>query len=87
MPYKADHVWDFTDYCSASLSSLTNMMREKNYCLVGCNITGVNAFFVRGDLAGDGFLQPFSAENHYEPARCRMTPGFVSGYPAGFRME
>jgi hypothetical protein len=83
MPYKADFVWGFTDYCSASLTALERLMRSKNYSLVGCNITGVNAFFVRDDLAGESFLAPFTAENHYEPARYWMTPGFVSGYPPG----
>jgi hypothetical protein len=29
----------------------------------------VNAFFVRNDLCGAAFAEPFTAENHFEPAR------------------
>jgi len=43
------------------------------YSLVGCDLTGINAIFVRSDLVGDNFLQPFTAENHYEPARHGLT--------------
>ena len=39
------------------------------YALVGCDIAGVNAFFVRRDLCGDRFCAPYTAENHYEPMR------------------
>lgn len=39
------------------------------YSLVGCDIIGVNAFFVRNDLVNDNFVSPFTAENHYEPPR------------------
>jgi hypothetical protein len=85
MAYKSDHVWDFTDHHGASLTALERLMRAKDYSLVGCNITGINAFFVRNDLLEDKFLAPFTAENHYEPARHWMSPGFVSGHPPGFR--
>jgi hypothetical protein len=60
---------------------------EKNvdgYCLVGCNITGTNAFLVRKDLVADHFLEPFTAENHYEPARYYLT-SFSSGHPASYK--
>jgi hypothetical protein len=52
------------------------------YALVGCNFTGVNAFFVREDLCGDRFAQPFTAENHYEPTRYGLA--FRSAHPPGF---
>ena len=39
------------------------------YALVGCDLAGTNAFFVRDDLVGDRFVAPFTAENHYEPVR------------------
>jgi hypothetical protein len=42
---------------------------RKGYALVGCNITGANAFFVRRDLVQDRFCARFTAENHYEPPR------------------
>lgn len=69
MPYNAHHAWDGSDHYGASLTAFTALMADKGYSLVGCNLSGVNAFFVRNDLLGDRFLQPFSAETHYEPAR------------------
>ncbi len=54
-------------------------LKEKAYLLVGCNLAGVNAFFVRSDLVGDMFLEPYSAENHYEPARYHLV-GITSGH-------
>jgi hypothetical protein len=87
MPYDPDHVWDGTDYCSASLSSFERLMRAKGYSLVGCNITGINAFFVRSDLAEGKFLAPFTAERHFEECRYWMTPGFVPGNPFGLRLK
>ena len=55
----------------ASLKALEELGAEKGYSLVGCTLTGVNAFFVRNDLLGDHFAAPYTAENHYEPFRFR----------------
>ena len=44
-------------------------LSEKGYRVVGCNYAGANAFFVRDDLAGNHFLDPATAEEHYEPPR------------------
>jgi len=76
MKYNPKHTWDSTDYMGASLKSFEYLFNDKGYSLVGCNITGSNAFFVRKDLVGDRFQQPFSAENHYEPARHLLTAAF-----------
>jgi hypothetical protein len=67
--YKPDAVWDGTMAFSASLKSLELLAQRKGYVLVGCTFTGINAFFVRQDLAGDHFYAPFTAEEHYEPPR------------------
>jgi hypothetical protein len=61
--------WDGSNFFGASLGALEALGREKGYSLVGCSLAGVNAFFVRDDLVGDKFCVPFTAENHYEPAR------------------
>jgi hypothetical protein len=58
-----------TLYFGASLAALVKLARHKGYSLVGCSVTGVNAFFVRDDLVGDQFCEPLTAENHYEPPR------------------
>ena len=64
--------WNGTIYYGASLRRLEEIGRESGYCLVGCNLAGVNAFFVRADLVGNKFCEPFTAENHFEPARYAM---------------
>lgn len=70
VPYRPDGVWRGTTRFGASLKALENIGRSGGYSLVGCDIFGVNAFFVRDDLVGnDLFLAPFTAENHYEPPR------------------
>ena len=80
--YNASHKWERDDYFGASLKFLESNL--KDYYLVGCNITGTNAFFVRKDLTKDNFFEPFSAENHYEPARYFLIP-FPSGHPASYK--
>ena len=80
LDYDATHTWKKDDCFGASLKFLEVNLAQKGYCLVGCNLAGVNAFFVRQDLVQDLFLSPFTAENHYEPARY-----YLSGYQAGHR--
>jgi hypothetical protein len=84
MRYNPGHVWDLSDYFGASLKSFERLFAARGYSLVGCSITGANAFFVRNDLVGDKFCQPFTAENHYEPPRYWLTQGFISGRIANF---
>ena len=73
--------WDGSTFFGASLGALEVLGREKGYSLVGCCLSGVNAFFVRDDLVGDKFCAPFTAENHYEPPRFELS-GSV-GHRAG----
>ena len=80
LDYDATHTWKKDDCFGASLKFLEVNLAQKGYCLVGCNLAGVNAFFVRQDLVQDLFLSPFTAENHYEPPRY-----YLSGYQAGHR--
>jgi hypothetical protein len=82
--YNPHHQWDRSDYAGASLKALELLLRAKGYRLVGCNIVGSNAFFVRKDLAGDHFKEDDTAEAHYEPARYWIISGFMSGHPANF---
>jgi hypothetical protein len=67
--YEPDRVWDGSFYYGASLKALEKLAAELNYLLVGCDLSGSNAFFVRKDLCGDHFLTPYDAETHYEPPR------------------
>jgi hypothetical protein len=77
--YKADHIWRQNDYFGASLAALERVARKKGYALVGCNLAGANAFFVRQDLAEGKFQAPFTAENHYQPARYFLWQLYVAG--------
>ncbi len=67
--YDANRTWAGKSHFGASIKSLEILGKKKGYKLVGCNFTGLNSFFVREDLVKDNFLQPFTAESHYEPSR------------------
>ena len=57
----------------SSLKAITEVAAAKGYRLVGTNIVGANAFFVRDDLAGDRFADPATSEALYNPARYHLT--------------
>jgi hypothetical protein len=86
MSYDPDHRWDGTNYFGASLSAYTDLLASRGYALVGCNLAGVNAFFVRADLTADIFEAPFEPEHHYEPPRYYLLAHFaqLSGHPPRF---
>lgn len=50
MPYKADHIWDGTEYYGASIDAMYLLGRSLGYSLVCVDNLGVNLFFVRDDL-------------------------------------
>ncbi len=80
MAYDRNHRWRQDDNYGASLKFLESRLTE--YRLVGCNITGSNAFFVREGLEAS-FTEPFSAERHFQPCRfdlCRMQMGHSPAY-------
>jgi hypothetical protein len=84
MKYNSSYIWKKDDCFGASLKYLEILFSEKGYSLVGCNITGANAFFVRNEFVKDNFESPFSAEKHFEPARYYLTTGFKLGYPPAY---
>ncbi|MGF1599222.1 MAG: hypothetical protein ACFCVK_20290 [Acidimicrobiales bacterium] len=69
--YHAEAVWTEGNYFGASLSTMQQIGEDKGMVLVGCDLSGVNAFFVDRAEAGH-FAGPFTAEHHYEPARYPM---------------
>ncbi len=79
--YQERFRWKENTYFGASLKALELLAERKGYHLVGCCFAGVNAFFVRADLCGTHFCEPYTAENHYEPARYWMLR--TAGYPPG----
>lgn len=82
VPYAPTAIWDGTNWSGASLKALEYLGNEKGYCLVGCNYTGVTAFFVRRDCIRDQFAEPFTSENHYEPPRFFVR--MPNGHPPNF---
>jgi hypothetical protein len=82
-PYVEQAVWDGTFAYGASLKALENKAREAGYSLVGCELSGSDAFFVRDDLLGDRFLAPYTAEQHWEPLRMGLDArtGHAPAYP------
>lgn len=65
MPYNPEHTWDGSDLCGASLSAMEKLGNKLGFQLVGTNMNGANAFFVRKDIAGNLFPKPATAENLY----------------------
>lgn len=84
-PYDSRGIWDVTQDQGASLKAYESLGRKFGYSLVGCDITGLNAFFVRDDLLGDNFVAPFTSENHYECPRYFLTRRL--GHPSKFYGE
>jgi hypothetical protein len=82
VPYQSNASWNRSNYYGCSLKALEMLGRQKGYTLVGCNYTGVTAFFVREDLLGNHFADPYTSENHYEPPRyfVRMPNGHTPAF-------
>ncbi len=51
-PYSPEFRWDGSDFFGASLGAMRTLGAEKGYVNVHNDSAGVNAFFVRSDLAG-----------------------------------
>ncbi len=66
-PYDPHAKWDKTNYAGASLEALVRLGQRKGYQLVGCDISGSNAFFVSEQ--GEKFYHPATSEALYEPQR------------------
>lgn len=58
-------------YHGASLTALARLGERKGYDLLGCDSAGVNAFFVRSDLARSAGLSPLSVRAAWRPSRLR----------------
>lgn len=82
MAYNEKHVWDGSDWQGASLKALELLGRDLGYQLVGTNLSGSNAFFVKKELAGNLFIKPATAEELYNPFRIILT--YQSGHPSRF---
>ena len=83
--YDPHHAWTGTDYMGASLAAIEEVAGRKGYVLVGTNMTGANAFFVRKDLVGIGWPVG-GVKVLYNPPRYWLTLDLYSmvGHPADF---
>ena len=79
MGYNSEHIWNGDEWFGASLRSLEVLGNDKGYQLVGTNLTGTNAFFVKRELTGDKFYKPATAMELYSPEN-DMRP-VQPGYP------
>jgi hypothetical protein len=75
VPYQPDRSWDGSNLFGASLKILEEIGHEKRMSLVGCDLMGVNAYFVADECLGDHFAEDRSAEFHYQPPRFRFVRG------------
>ncbi len=89
--YNKKHRWDYSDWQGASLKAMEILGREKGYVLVGTNLNGSNAFFVREDLySKDRFSDMDTAEELYNPYRSDLkfkTPGHRAKYCLALQEE
>ena len=79
--YAPAHRWRNDDYQGYSLMALVSGLADR-YTLLTCTLSGVNAFFVRNDLAHQFKIYP--VEDVYQPARYHRLK-LVSGHPASLR--
>ena len=80
MNYDQNEEWDFTDHYGASLYAFEKMLRNKSYELVGCNITGANAFFIRKSEIGLKFEENSSSKYHFIDGRYWLKNAFSKDY-------
>jgi hypothetical protein len=69
LPYDPAHSWAQDDYQGASLARILSKL-DGRYTLVCCNVSGVNAFFVRNDLANA--FPVYSPEALFQPPRYHL---------------
>ena len=84
MPYNEKHIWDGSDCQGASLKALELLGTELGYQLVGTNLNGVNAFFVKQELAKHLFVEPATAEMLYNPFRFIAGQRYNNGHPSAY---
>jgi hypothetical protein len=81
IPYNEHHIWDGSDLMGMSLQTATDLAESLGYQLVGTNLNGVNAFFVRKDLVKNLFAES-SIANLYNAFRPYI--GFPKGHEAKY---
>lgn len=68
VPFDPAKFWDGSNWFGAGLKTMELIGTAKGMHLVGCDLTGTNAFFVTAEETQGRFRAPFTAEAHYQPA-------------------
>jgi hypothetical protein len=76
--YNPGHYWTQDDYYGSSLQTFVDLL--EGYKLVCCNLSGVNAFFVRKDLAKK--FTSYSVEELFLPPRNYLAHKLAGGPPS-----
>lgn len=82
MKYDEHHVWQHDIYQGASLQALYNYLSKRNYALVGCNLSGYNAFFVKKTELKD--LPDLTPEEAFQPSRL-FAVRYKTGHPSSMK--
>lgn len=82
--YSKESIWQNDSYMGVSLALLTDMLKDKGYSLVGCSITGANAFFINNNENLKNFLEPFSSQKHFEEEKYYLLRHFSSYHKKNF---
>jgi hypothetical protein len=69
IPYDENHRWEENIYFGASLLAYTSLFKKYGYKLIACNVTGVNAFFVREEFVSSFSDVPISDSELFMPSR------------------
>jgi hypothetical protein len=79
--YDPNYVYSADSYTGCSLQSLADLAYAKGYRLVGTNLSGLNAFFVREDLHNTELFSDADVSVLYNPPRHQLAWGgaFSSG--------
>ena len=68
--YDSNFTWQMDDYYGASIQVLFDYFCHRGYTLVGCDLSGTNAFWVRNDLfSKEKFPYDTDITKLYHPAR------------------
>lgn len=67
--YEEHGCWDGGINMGTSLKPLVLLSEKKGYCLIGCDLSGTNAFFIRRDLAKSHFSNSPKYDQLFESAK------------------
>lgn len=80
--YDDDHAWGGDDYFGSTLQLWNDYFASAGYTLVCCNLSGVNAFFIRNDLMIE--FATYDIGILFQPARYWLVNG-DKGHPSSFK--